>query len=99
MEKIKLLLDKIKATPLDKKIGYILLAPPVFSVAQYIKSFILFNPWRFFDINYVDNGNWSNVFNSAWTGVITPNSAYTSALPFYLGLMAIAGAYLIKDKK
>jgi hypothetical protein len=47
--------------------------------------------------------------NSIWTGfsyvahdmhggaVNTVN--YTSALPFYFGLMAIAGAYLIKDSK
>jgi hypothetical protein len=33
-----------------------------------------------------------------WTGY-GYGYGYTSALPFYFGLMALAGAYLIKDKK
>ena len=95
MEKIKLLLDKIKplwdkikAAPLDKLTGYILLIPPVISVVKFILS-----PPNFVGFGYF----------SAWTviafGTSSNFTSSTSALPFYFGLMAIAGAYLIKDKK
>ena len=84
MEKIKLLWEKIKATPLDKIIGYILLAPPVFSVLMFFAYPPEFSKQRY-----------QSEYMGVWTG--RPNSP--SALPFYLGLMAMTGAYLIKDKK
>lgn len=36
--------------------------------------------------------------NNLFTGFQKGEYGYTSALPIYFGLMAIAGAYLIKDK-
>jgi hypothetical protein len=84
MEKIKLLWERIKATPLDKIIGYILLAPPIFSVLMFFAYPPKFNKNERY-----------NSYRSVWTG----NSQSPSALPFYLGLMAMTGAYLIKDKK
>ena len=37
-----------------------------------------------------------NGFFNDWTGAV---GRYTATLPLYFGLMALAGAYLIKDKK
>lgn len=34
-----------------------------------------------------------------WSGDITEGGGHSSSVPFYFGLMAIAGAYLIKDSK
>lgn len=79
---------------IQKVIGYILLLPALISVLL------------FFALLFSEDGLLSNFSHTIWTGYINSggfNSAggggYTSALPFYFGLMAIAGAYLIKDSK
>ena len=90
-----------KKINLSKVVGYIILIPSLISVVLFIiqlydadselLSMFEFTPWT----------------GSYWTGSpttpLTPGEngggGYTSALPFYFGLMAIAGAYLIKDNK
>jgi len=83
MKKIKLLWDKIKATPLDKKIGYILLTPALLSVLIFLLS-----------MDIVKDHIWGKPSYNFHRSI-----GYTSSYPLYFGLMAIAGAYLIKDKK
>ena len=85
-----------------KIIGYILLSPALISVILFIiqlltKTDVLINMntgdvWTGEGDGYGDRGYGENSGYGYGYG-------YTSALPFYFGLMAIAGAYLIKDKK
>lgn len=74
----------------QKTIGYILLFPPILSVLL-------------FTINLVvkDSGDIVRMYNLSanWSGDITEGGGHSSSVPFYFGLMAIAGAYLIKDSK
>ena len=79
-----------------KIIGYILLTPSLISVLMFLVQL------------FVEAHLFKNFMYTIWTGDLDIGYAYesggggggyTSALPFYFGLMAIAGAYLIKDKK
>ena len=82
---------------LERIFGIILLIPPIIGVL-------------FFSLNLLSNDlgkivEMSNL-SSEWTGYMKYSSeggggGYTSAAPIYLGLMAIAGALLLKgtDKK
>jgi hypothetical protein len=80
-------------TDVTKIIGYILLSPALVSVLIFF-------------INVITGENYLSKLKYVWTGSIKIDfehggggGGFTSALPFYFGLMAIAGAYLIKDKK
>ena len=76
-------------TDVTKIIGYILLSPALVSVLIFF-------------INVITGENYLSKLKYVWTGSVQYDrggGGYTSALPFYFGLMAIAGAYLIKDKK
>ena len=76
---------------LQKILGFILLIPPLISVALF-----LFELFKNFLMMRVHEGMLGNV----WSGFVASGGAgFTSALPFYFGLMAIAGAYLIKKDK
>jgi hypothetical protein len=76
-----------KQLDVSKIIGYILVTPPVISVLAFmIEIFLDKNLLR----NVVRRGVWSGFIDEAG------QAGYTTALPFYFGLMAIAGAYLIK---
>lgn len=72
----------------SKIIGIILLIPPVISVIAFLINFITGKDL----LTNMDSWRW---FGN-WGGT---DFAQTSPLPFYFGLMAIAGAYLIKDHK
>jgi len=63
--------------------GVILLIPALLSVVLFLSACAGHDSLKTF-----------NTFIS-WTG----DEKSTSALPFYFGLMAIAGAYLIKDNQ
>ncbi len=70
-----------------KVIGYILLTPAVISVFLLIVQLMGANPLKEFE-------------STAWTGEYGYNDGgggYSSALPIYIAIMALAGAYLIKD--
>ena len=71
----------------EKIIGWVLFTPPVLSVGLFILSATLVG------------APLANLQRTTWTGELWNPGGYTSALPFYFGLMAIAGAYLIKDSK
>lgn len=75
---------------IQKTIGYILLFPPLLSVLL-------------FSINLLSR-NFSKIvgmtnLSSNWSGNMGDNGGFMSATPIYFGLMAIAGAYLIKNSK
>lgn len=74
-------------------LGLILLIPPILSVY----AFMFGN-----DLSEYVNGNiWTGDYYAHYDISFEPIKAegsggYTSAFPFYLGIMAIAGSYLIK---
>lgn len=77
---------------LTKIIGYILLTPSLISVLMFLAQL------------FIGDELFKNFMITIWTGNFgydgyTGGGGFTSALPFYFGLMAIAGAYLIKDRK
>jgi hypothetical protein len=84
-------------TDVTKIIGYILLSPALISVILFTiqlltKTEVLAN----MEIGDVWTGDG---YGYGYGDNFGYGYGYTSALPFYFGLMAIAGAYLIKDKK
>jgi hypothetical protein len=88
-------MEKIKRKYLELILGIILLMPPVLSVLFFTIQLIperlkpgLIKTWdTFSDFRY-----------TAWTGnILGDGGGFTSALPIYLGLMAIAGALLITN--
>jgi len=85
--------NKTMNTVITNIIGYILLSPALISVVMFIAQFT------------TEEKIFKNFMYTIWTGNYGYNNetggggGFTSALPFYFGLMAIAGAYLIKDKK
>ena len=81
-------MEKIKRKYIELILGIILLLPPIFSV---VALFL-----QFFGSNLM--GDCFYLYNSSvnlWTG--GGEGGFTSALPFYFGLMALAGAYLISN--
>lgn len=73
---------------IEKILGWTLLTPPLLSVLLFLLALLGEDTLKSFDRF------------SSWTGrlyVEQGGGGYTSALPLYFGLMAIAGAYLIKD--
>ena len=78
---------------LTKLIGYVLLSPAILSVLLFVVDLVTKEKLELF----------SNLHH-IWRGTVDyygegGGGGYTSALPFYFGLMAIAGAYLIKEKE
>nr|WP_315159385.1 hypothetical protein [uncultured Flavobacterium sp.] len=74
---------------IQKTIGLILLFPPVLSVLLFSINLLL-----------KESGTIVRMYNLSgeWSGNMAENSGgYMSATPIYFGLMAIAGALLIKD--
>jgi hypothetical protein len=69
-------------------IGYILISPALISVLLFFIS-LLTGANTLGKFEYLEE--WMGDFSGEGGG-------YTSALPLYLGLMAISGAYLIKEK-
>lgn len=74
----------------QKIIGYILLFPPILSVLLFTINLLFGNCG---DIPKLEN------LSPEWTGNFGESGGYMSATPVYFGLMALAGAYLIKSSK
>jgi|GEM_PF-3033588 len=74
-------------TSASKFFGYVLLTPALLSVLMFIVDLLPMEK----EIRMFEN------LQHHWFGGLV-EGGYTSALPLYFGLMAIAGAYLIKDK-
>lgn len=75
----------------EAKIGILFLIPPIIGVMMFICN--LFDSgfdFRYFPKAWNCISNYSDWEHSAYGYAATP------AIPLYLGLMAIAGAYLIK---
>jgi hypothetical protein len=77
-------------------VGYILLTPPLLGVVLFI--YTLFD--GAFLSSFSREGDFLDSFSRGafWSGNYN-TGGYSSPIPIYLGLMAIAGAYLIKDGK
>lgn len=71
----------------EAKIGILFLIPPIIGAIMFIIEMFAAG----FDLKYFPKA-WNCIYN------VWDNAAYagTPAIPLYLGLMAIAGAYLIK---
>jgi hypothetical protein len=81
--------SKQTTTPVNvsRIIGYILLVPPLLSILLFLGQL------------FSEDEKLERFGSTLWTGSTGGGAGgYTSALPFYFGLMAIAGAYLIKDR-
>ena len=79
----------MKKDDITKIIGYILITPALISVLLFVGQLLT-----------KENLLINMTVGSSWTGNSFGDSyGHTSALPFYFGLMGIAGAYLIKEKK
>lgn len=76
---------------IQKKIGYILLFPPILSVLLFIINLIVKDSGSIIKMSNLSS-NWSG-----WAAYDTGGAGFTSSTPIYFGLMAIIGAYLIKD--
>lgn len=80
-----------KNVKLERVLGSILLIPPVIGVLLFLLNLM--------DSNIGDIPEMKNL-SQEWTGTYgygnDGGGGYTSAAPIYLGLMAIAGAYLLK---
>ena len=77
----------------EKFFGFLLLSPAIVSIILFFYTLI-------FGVNtlthFKDSNEWTGTYGYSGEG---GGGGYTSALPFYFGLMAIAGAYLVKNKK
>lgn len=78
----------IKAKKVECIIGLFLLLPPMLGVVAFILQ--LFDADTHFSSLRDLSSNWTNDYSSNGGGGM-------SAAPVYLGLMAIAGVYLIRD--
>jgi hypothetical protein len=76
---------------LERIFGIILLIPPIIGVLLFILNLLSNDMGKIVELKNL---------SSEWTGSYD-TGGYTSAAPIYLGLMAIAGAFLLKgtDKK
>lgn len=78
----------IKAKRVECVIGLILLIPPILGVTAFVLQ--IFNADLDFSQMRDLSSNWTSDYSSEGGGGM-------SAAPIYLGLMALAGVYLIKD--
>ena len=78
--------SKIKGKKIECIIGVLFLIPPLLGVFAFVLC--LFGcEWKFAAMREL---------SSDWTGSYD-EGGYTSAAPIYLGLMALAGVWLVKD--
>ncbi|QEC68734.1 hypothetical protein FRZ67_16005 [Panacibacter ginsenosidivorans] len=82
---------------LERVFGIILLIPPTIGVILFLINLVSNDPGRIPEMRNLSS-NWTGDYNYARD---SGGGGYTSAAPIYLGLMAIAGALLLKgtDKK
>lgn len=80
-----------KKANLERIVGIIFIIPPILGVIFFILNVF---------ISYVGDLPELDNLSSNWTGNYSRDGGgFTSAAPIYLGLMAIAGAMLLKESK
>lgn len=80
--------SKIKGKKIECIIGVLFLIPPLFGVFAFVLCLFGCN-WEFAEMDEL---------SYEWTGDSHgEGGGYTSAAPIYLGLMALAGVWLVKD--
>lgn len=80
-----------KKANLERIVGIIFIIPPILGVIFFILNVF---------ISYVGDLPELDNLSSNWTGSYSRDGGgFTSAAPIYLGLMAIAGAMLLKESK
>lgn len=80
-----------KKANLERIVGIIFIIPPILGVIFFILNVF---------ISYVGDLPELDNLSSNWTGNYSGNGGgFMSAAPIYLGLMAIAGAMLLKESK
>lgn len=93
-----------KKLNIERILALILLTPAILSVFLFITN-LLFSDLSFSNMtnlssqwtgDYYSNSGGSYGRGSSYTCCPTGGGGYTSAAPIYLGLMAIAGALLLK---
>ena len=96
MKKLKtLIVNSVKnfwSLNCEAKIGILLLIPPIIGVIMFVLN--LFDAGLGFQ-SFPQSWNCVYDYETGWPSKAN-GCAATPATPFYLGLMAIAGAYLIK---
>lgn len=84
--------NNYKALNCEAKIGFLFLIPPIIGVLFFVLN-ILGADINFYNILE----SWNCMYKYEWDfGSDSIVYSPTPAIPIYLGLMAIAGAYLIK---
>ena len=104
-EKRNIFFNRIINIPLRKKIGYILLLPAIWSVMSFSLITVFGETLnddgegKWADNPFIESRLQMEQFGRHWVGAYDSGDGggFTSSLPIYIGLMAIAGAYLIKD--
>lgn len=81
--------SKIKGKRIECIIGILFLIPPILGVFAFVLS-LFDNDWDFVQLRNISS-NWTYGFSYNQGG------GGMSAAPIYLGLMALAGVWLIKD--
>lgn len=80
-----------KKANLERIVGIIFIIPPILGVIFFILNVF---------ISYVGDLPELDNLSSNWTGNYSrEGGGFMSAAPIYMGLMAIAGAMLLKDSK
>lgn len=80
-----------KKANLERIVGIIFIIPPILGAIFFILNVF---------ISYVGDLPELDNLSSNWTGNYSRDGGgFTSAAPIYLGLMAIAGAMLLKESK
>lgn len=79
--------SKIKGKKIECIIGILFLIPPILGVFAFVLCLFDCN-WHFATMRDLST-NWTCDYSSGGGGM--------SAAPIYLGLMALAGAWLVKD--
>ena len=77
---------------IQKTIGYILLFPPLLSVLLFTINLLVEESGPIIGMDNLSTYWTGGAFQTGDSG-----AGFTSSIPLYFGLMAIAGAYLIKN--
>jgi hypothetical protein len=81
----------MKKTIIEKVIGYLLITPGTLSILAFFYEII--------NGHILEHGRCESSLGKWFFNYKGIDNITTNHMPIYLGLMAIAGVYLIKDKK